>query len=169
MKNILLLKTEINPVPNRRIFQPFHFHAKHENESLLHHIIIIISNIVEITIMSDKKYPKDLEDVYYTTKSEVEQKLAETEVFVTATNMKSLELMLNSVHETNTLVGDFVNQKVKDMEKFAATSKKSMQGLNKSLHDITTLQTKLGGLEKSKELDSFKKQVIDDLNQEVRT
>ena len=169
MKNILLLKTEINPVPNRRIFQPFHFHVWHENESLLHHIIIIISNIVEITIMSDKKYPKDLEDVYYTTKSEVEQKLAETEVFVTATNMKSLELMLNSVHETNTLVGDFVNQKVKDMEKFAATSKKSMQGLNKSLQDVTTLQTKLGGLEKSKELDSFKKQVIDDLNQEVRT
>lgn len=117
--------------------------------------------------VSEKKYPSDVEEIYYATKSELEVKLAEAEAFITATNAKSFEVVVNAVNETTILVGDFVKQKSKALESTLGRGKATTSRLRNCQQEISSLQAKLATMDKAKELSAFKKECVDDLDREV--
>jgi hypothetical protein len=112
--------------------------------------------------MSDRRHPADVEEIYYSTKSEAE-------AFVVATNAKSFEVVVNAVLETTTLVGDFVKEKCRTLEKSWERGKASSIRLRNCTQEIAGLQTKLASLDKVKELNAFKKESVEDLDREVTT
>lgn len=119
--------------------------------------------------MSDKRYPKDLQDIFQSTRSDLEVQLAESENYVTAANAKSYDVVLSALADTHNLVGEFVTEKSATLEKSAANGRASMEGLAKSIQNISGLQARMNGVDKSKNLISFKQSLARDLESEVRT
>lgn len=118
--------------------------------------------------MSDKKYPKDLLEIYSATKADVELKLAEIETFVASTNLKSFEVTSTAMNESNTLIRDFISEKSKCIEASVGQSKATADALNKHIATIASIQAKMSGQDKAKELLDYKQQLSNELNDEVR-
>lgn len=117
--------------------------------------------------MTDKRYPKDLQDIFQATRSDMEVQLADAENFVLATNSKSFDVVLAAVTDTTNLVGGFVNDKSSIIEKSAKNGKVAVDNLAKAIQSINSLQTKLHGTDKSKELIVHKQHIAKELEAEV--
>jgi hypothetical protein len=128
-----------------------------------------VKQLTQAALMSDRRYPADVEEIYYSTKSELELKLSEAEAFVVATNAKSFEVVVNAVIETTTLVGDFVKEKRRTLEKSWERGKASSIRLRSCTEEIAGLQAKLASLDKTRELNALKKESVEDLDREVTT
>lgn len=117
--------------------------------------------------MADKKYPKDLHEIYSATKADVELKLSETETFVSSTTMKSFEVAFNTVNETNSQIREFISEKSKDVEASVLMGRKNADAISKAIAGITSAQAKMSGLDKAKDLLIFKQRLSNELHDEV--
>lgn len=117
--------------------------------------------------MSDKKYPKDLHEIYSSTRADVELKLSETETFVSSTTMKSYEVVLNAVNETNSQIRDFISEKSKVLETSVTQGRTTAETLAKVIASIASIESKIAGLDKAKELTAYKQRLSNELNEEV--
>lgn len=127
----------------------------------------LISYTAEMSSTSGKQFPKAVEDIYLTTKADIELKLSETESSILAETAKSFEVVLSAVNETSTLVGDFVRTKSSSLESSLTHEKSSIVKLHKVANEIENLASKLSGMDRTTELCTFKKLMIDGLNQDV--
>jgi len=117
--------------------------------------------------MSEKRYPKDLQDIFQATRADLEVQLAESENHVTSANAKSFDVVLSALADTHNLVGGFVTEKSAILEKSAKNGKMALENLNKSIQNISSLQAKMNGVDKSKDLLSFKQTLAKELEVEV--
>lgn len=117
--------------------------------------------------MSEKRYPKDLQDIFQSTRADLEVQLAESENYVTSTNSKSYDVVLSALADTRSLVGGFVTEKAMVLEKSAVNGKAAMETLSKSIQIISALQSRMNGVDKSKDLISFKQSLSRELEAEV--
>lgn len=117
--------------------------------------------------MSEKRYPKDLQVIFQTTRADLEVQLAESENFVLSTNSKAFDTAQNAVMDTQNLVGGFVKEKAVILDKSSANGKSSVESLKKTIQNISNLQARMSGFDKSKDLITFKESIIKDFDAEV--
>ena len=117
--------------------------------------------------MSDKKTPKDVQDIYCSTKADLEQKLIATEEFVIASNAKSFDVVVGVLNETKTLISGYVNDKSATLSKSVKQGRISTEAIARTIDSITALQNKIIGFDKSKELGNYKQKCSNDLELEV--
>lgn len=117
--------------------------------------------------MTEKRYPKDLQDIFQATRADLEVQLAESENFAASANSQSFEAVLTTVSDTQNLVGGFVNEKSTILENAAVYGKASVDTLSKIIHNISSLQARMNGIDKSKDLLAFKKSLAKELDSEV--
>jgi len=119
--------------------------------------------------MSEKRYPKDLQDIFQTTRADLEVQLAESENFVLSTNSKAFDTAQNAVMDTQNLVGDFVKEKASILDKASTNGKSSVESLSKTIQNISSLQARMSGFDKSKDLVAFKQSIAKEFEAEVCT
>lgn len=117
--------------------------------------------------MSEKRYPKDLQDIFQATRADLEVQLAESENYVTSANAKSFDVVLFALADTQNLVGGFVTEKSALLEKSSTNGKLALENLNKSIQNISSLQARMNGIDKSKDLLSYKQILAKELEAEV--
>eukprot|EP01032_Pedospumella_encystans_P017613 gene17613-20066_t len=117
--------------------------------------------------MSEKRYPKDLQDIFQATRADLEVQLAESENYVTSANAKSFGVVLSALADTQNLVGGFITDKSALLEKSSTNGKVALENLNKSIQNISSLQARMNGVDKSKDLLSYKQTLAKELEAEL--
>lgn len=117
--------------------------------------------------MTEKRYPKDLQEIFQATRADLEVQLAESANFVLATNSKAFDAALIAVTETQSLVGGFVKEKSNVLDKASASGKSSAESLLKTMNNISSLQNRMSGIDKSKDLIAFKQSIAKEFEAEV--
>lgn len=115
----------------------------------------------------EKKIPKDVKDIFCSVRVGVEQQLTEAEGFITSANGKTFDMVLTTLNETTNLIEKFVESKSTTLEKVVDSEKRSVNSMTTALQSILVIQSKLQGVDKSKELVVFGQRCTDELRQEV--
>eukprot|EP00600_Ochromonadales_sp_CCMP1393_P007348 CAMPEP_0174957594 /NCGR_PEP_ID=MMETSP0004_2-20121128/2158_1 /TAXON_ID=420556 /ORGANISM="Ochromonas sp., Strain CCMP1393" /LENGTH=126 /DNA_ID=CAMNT_0016205719 /DNA_START=47 /DNA_END=427 /DNA_ORIENTATION=+ len=113
------------------------------------------------------KTTKDVQDIYISTKTKLEEKLAETEAHVQAVNVKAFDAVTNTVNGSHSLVENFMQEKLVVLSKSSDVGSRRIKSLSKISQGIPNFETKISSIDQTQELVAYRKRCIEELEQEL--